>query len=151
MTKLTENQQKWVDALLSGQYEQGTGFLCVTEADPENDVKAGYCCLGVACQVLFPDEGRDLSMRELKGRAFTVPRKEWFGDTSLAPDEIVDALGLCDSYGSLREPIHSEDGIAYDNLTELNDEAGWSFQQIGEFIRDNPEQVFEQPDECLED
>lgn len=39
-------QRQWLDALKSGEYQQGTKFLC-------KDGK--YCCLGVACEVLGID------------------------------------------------------------------------------------------------
>jgi hypothetical protein len=38
-----QNIQKWVDALRSGDYKQGTGRL-----KSENNT---YCCLGVACEI----------------------------------------------------------------------------------------------------
>jgi len=42
-----KNIRKWVDALRSGEYKQTTGSL--HDAD-------GYCCLGVACKVFIPAE-----------------------------------------------------------------------------------------------
>jgi hypothetical protein len=39
--KLGPNQQKWVDALRSGKYEQGFSGLYTSGSR--------YCCLGVAC------------------------------------------------------------------------------------------------------
>lgn len=42
--------QKWVKALRSGKYKQGTGAL-------QNE--SGYCCLGVACKVLVPNYTTD--------------------------------------------------------------------------------------------
>lgn len=37
----------WIAALRSGEYKQGTGRL---------QSETGYCCLGVACKVLIPDD-----------------------------------------------------------------------------------------------
>lgn len=42
-----ENIQKWVDALRSGEYKQGFGYL--NQADKRGESR--YCCLGVACEV----------------------------------------------------------------------------------------------------
>lgn len=39
---LGPNQQKWINALKSGEYEQCDGSL---------EDSNGYCCLGVACKV----------------------------------------------------------------------------------------------------
>lgn len=37
-----ELKSKWVDALRSGKYKQGRGYLCRDDA---------YCCLGVLCDI----------------------------------------------------------------------------------------------------
>jgi len=47
MSMNPEFKQKWVDALRSGEYKQGTGELHNIEADT-------YCCLGVVCEVIKP-------------------------------------------------------------------------------------------------
>ena len=43
---MNENAKKWVKALRSGEFEQGTGYL--RKGDK-------FCCLGVACAV-YQDE-----------------------------------------------------------------------------------------------
>lgn len=43
-----EIKQKWIEALRSGNYKQGTGYLKATDGT--------WCCLGVLCDVL----GRDV-------------------------------------------------------------------------------------------
>jgi len=40
--------KKWVEALRSGEYEQGKGILCM---DDEISGDWKYCCLGVACDI----------------------------------------------------------------------------------------------------
>ena len=42
MTPNRENIRKWVEALRSGEYQQGTGYL---QRDGQ------FCCLGVACEL----------------------------------------------------------------------------------------------------
>ena len=45
-SKLGPLQTKWVEALESGKFKQGTGFLCQRKVvDGEEE----FCCLGVAC------------------------------------------------------------------------------------------------------
>lgn len=41
---------KWLEALRSGEYVQGKGAL------KAHDNKDRYCCMGVLCDVAFPDE-----------------------------------------------------------------------------------------------
>lgn len=42
-----ENRKEWVEALRSGNYEQGQEGLFYKEGNKEK-----YCCLGVACSIL---------------------------------------------------------------------------------------------------
>lgn len=44
--KLTEDQERWLAALESGQYSQGRHALCT--AEPNGGPGRFYCCLGVA-------------------------------------------------------------------------------------------------------
>lgn len=46
-----ENVQKWVDALRSGEYQQTRGRLQRTNPGKRGQ-PVGFCCLGVACEVL---------------------------------------------------------------------------------------------------
>lgn len=57
---LPPNIQLWVDALRSGKYEQGTGWLARRDS-PTDTYK--YCCLGVACDVAVKN-GLDLDVTE---------------------------------------------------------------------------------------
>ena len=41
---MNELQEKWVEALESGEYKQGKTYL--------RDSEDKYCCLGVACEVM---------------------------------------------------------------------------------------------------
>src|ERR1700677_990029 len=45
--KLQKEVKAWIDQLRSGKFSQGTGQL---------QSSAGFCCLGVACKVLIPNE-----------------------------------------------------------------------------------------------
>lgn len=44
---------KWVAALRSGEYIQGTTFLYLEPHSSRND-KETFCCLGVLCDIKFP-------------------------------------------------------------------------------------------------
>ena len=50
----TANRVKWVRALLSGDYEQGSFKL---KRNDNVDRTFEYCCLGVACETVSPKAG----------------------------------------------------------------------------------------------
>jgi hypothetical protein len=116
MQKLGENQQKWVDALLSGKYKQGDGHL---------QFKDRYCCLGVAC-VVAEENGVEV-FRDNCG--------ELYGPTLTTQEKVKEWLGLYDAEGSYLEEDYST------NLTELND-GGVKFKSIAQTIKENADQLF---------
>lgn len=76
-----------VDALRSGQYQQGTASL--TRIDREGNLS--HCCLGVACDVAINNglEGvtRILPPRTQSGEATHACRYEWVGEDGLGDPE----------------------------------------------------------------
>lgn len=122
------NEQKaareaWLSALESGDYPQTTGML----AD-EN----GYCCLGVACEVLGI-------------------RSRWKADTgyrvygedekfSTLPPEAVDALGIgrYNPYLRVENPYLRVGRYAGMTLAALNDGEQLSLKEIAAEIRMQP-------------
>ena len=72
---MTENQTKWVEALRSGKYKQGKGYLS----------RGGeYCCLGVACDI------------------FNIKHYPMY-DEHYPPRELVMALDLVNDMGGHRD------------------------------------------------
>jgi len=136
---LTANQEKWVLALESGDYEQTDGILHSDD---------GYCCLGVACDVSglgswgeIPDADNDVD--EI-GRLFTEHDSRSIKETDLGPDvvrwlRLRSSLGYFETHDSFDQP---ESGP--ETLTEMNDDGSWSFESIAKYIREHPEDVFEQ-------
>ena len=50
--KMNQEVKKiWVEALRSGKYQQGRGKL-----KRSDDLKPTYCCLGVLCEVAYPND-----------------------------------------------------------------------------------------------
>lgn len=124
--RLNKNAQAWVEALESGRYKQGAGWLCHTPAGKRTKL---YCCLGVACELFAKDHKIALStMHDGNINAFD-------GATELIPTRVQKWLGLRNNSGS------SE---SYYTLAEMNDE-GISFKKIAKFIRSKPKGLFGAP------
>lgn len=49
----TELQQRWIEALRSGEFQQVTGVLATDETTTYFD-QHGFCCLGVAAHLINP-------------------------------------------------------------------------------------------------
>lgn len=106
---------EWITALRSGKYKQTTGQLC--KQDDELNERS-YCCLGVATELIKGPEHFDYSYN----RAQALPPAE------------VDKIILCpDPYNppSLNSIALN---TACSSLATLNDEKGYSFNQIADVI-----------------
>jgi hypothetical protein len=103
-------RQAWVDALRSGKYPQTKGMLFRKEASAL--YPAGYCCLGVLCDVT-PGVTRDGMYFEFEGIRMSSTLSNHFNV----------AVGL--SAG------HESKAIG------LNDTSNWNFNQIADWIEAN--------------
>jgi len=110
-----EFAQKWVDALKSGKYPQGEGFL-------ENSY-GQYCCLGVACRMNHPKV-------DLRNKAFIDVSKESRGHISKYLNRSIPAL--------LRGTDATQPFVQ--KVSKMNDD-GCSFIQIAYWIEKNVEFV----------
>jgi hypothetical protein len=124
MTK-TEVKEKWVEALRSGKYEQGTGYLC---RDGQ------YCCLGVLCDVLGIDN---------KDYPHTRGAKTYFVDE----DDHSSAFGLPRAALELTHlnstsGRYQKDNGDFSDLITNNDEQGMSFSDIADIIESEPQGLF---------
>lgn len=121
-------KQRWIEALRSGDYEQGKGYLRVGEYDQFGNERYRYCCLGVLCNLIRP-EGWDYDLDEDTGRRsdvlflfFTRDSGEHYGNGSLEglgdlfdiPQDIVEMLArLNDKEDPLsRKPVFDFNAIA---------------------------------------
>lgn len=114
---LNENAKKWVAALRSGKYQQATGWL-------RSD--AGFCCLGVACDIFLRERG--LFWDEAEGFHSE--------DDQILPGNVMKWLGLAHDQGRYGPPTENS------MLTVDNDEKDKSFSQIAEIIESEPEGLF---------
>jgi hypothetical protein len=109
-----ENVRKWVDALRSGEYEQGKMCLC--------NKYNKYCCLGVACEIVYKN-GVILSIEKLEyGKYYNGNHVEW-------PDIVKKWFGFYKT-----TPIRFEyNGRSY-GFIGLNDTAEATFEEIADLI-----------------
>lgn len=100
---LTEKQKKWIEALRSGKYKQGRGFLKKDNC---------FCCLGVACEI-FKEE---LNLE--------VTDDEYDCSNDYLPLKVVKFLNLVSDSGANVDPNIDM------TLVMLNDDMGMSFEEI---------------------
>ena len=131
-----EVMKKWVKALRSGKFKQGTGTL--KQFDSKGN--AQHCCLGVLCE-LYND-----SMRKSKKK--TLPEKVYDNDMDFPhgycrfggkrddlPKEVMEWAGIDNSVGEF-----TTDNTIYSvySLADLND-TGRKFKTIADIIEKNYE------------
>ena len=112
-------KEKWIDALLSGEYEQTQGNLY--------EPGVGYCCLGVLTDLYLKEKGLewDTNCTFLSGWGSVDDEYEFL------PDCVRDWAGLKDNRGTYDDD--TEEALA---LTDLNDN-GNTFDYIAEVIDSN--------------
>jgi hypothetical protein len=113
--ELGPNQTKWLEALESELYTQGTGRLFP---------KGGkYCCLGVAVELLNPSKRIGL-------------------ETSCYLDK--KTTKMLSLYGNEGQGSSRRDTPPVD-LSELNDSMKKTFEQIAAIVREDPSAYFSEP------
>lgn len=118
MEKLpVEFKKKWVSALKSGKYKQGSGYL--------RNVNDEFCCLGVACDLVGVEWGRvskynDAYCISLSGN-YRMPCREDL------PNDIFKVLW---------QDYSDFDGQVMAKLASMND-TYWPFENIANWIEDN--------------
>lgn len=112
--------EKWIAALRSGDYKQGTGYLALKEGD---DTK--YCCLGVLCE-LAVKEGIIPPGLQIEDRPKVYADTD--GEGVYYPPNAVTrwATTLFDGWYS---PIDVRD-----TLDNMNDTYGFTFEQIADAL-----------------
>lgn len=109
-----EFAQKWIKALRSGKFKQGSGYL-------KDEINC-YCCLGVACHIISP-----------KAR---ITKKFYIDSDSLSKNTNV-SKQLFKKMPELLRGTDVENSFVY-NVSEMND-AGMSFNEIADWIEENCE------------
>lgn len=119
-----EYKQRWIDALISGDYAQGK--KCLKE---ENT----YCCLGVLCD-LVKDEVEASWESDDKFRCGLLHYD------SILPSKVMELVGLEDNNPVIEKLEYVPDdyknnGVKKITLAELND-GGKDFKYIAEVIKE---------------
>lgn len=126
-------QTQWVEALESGEYQQGKGFLG-TPGDPNR-----YCCLGVLCTI----HSDNIEISQLKEYI------TFDGQKIFLPPVLSDKLAFWGADGAMNYTEDMPDKIIdlldeYGFLSDINDSGKFSFKQIAEFVRMCPGAFFKE-------
>lgn len=141
--KLGPNQQKFVDALKSGEYEQVTQVLHIKDK--------GFCCLGVACKVFIGDPDSYVE-DTITGHNYDYGLGVWDNERTQLPHELMEDLKFYSDEGDLcsesrfSSPMVTKDDVLLaiaksGSLVAAND-LGISFEKIAEYIEAVPKAVF---------
>jgi len=127
-----EVKQKWIDALRSGDYEQGSEKLRGVN---------GYCCLGVLCDIYAREHDTQWEFRgydELSDESNPHPMDYWyFGDQSeFLPEFVMNWAGVDVNCPVVKLDVE-EDGedswFYHEGLADLND-SGYTFMDLSKII-----------------
>lgn len=111
---LTANQQKWVDALRSGEFEQEMDTL---------EYEGRYCCLGVAC-VIAEREGVEVERLRHLGGVLS-------GGNLCSQKQVQKWLGIL-----------NEDGGYKGGMLVIDNDEGKTFSEIADIIEAHAEELF---------
>lgn len=125
----TEVKQKWIGALRSGKYEQGSEKLRGAN---------GYCCLGVLCDIYAQEHN---TQWEFRGDEEINPQSQdyWYFDehSEFLPESVMNWAELKTHNPTVRVDVEDnddEDNWYYkDELSDIND-SGYDFSQIANLI-----------------
>lgn len=129
---------EWVKRLRSGEYQQGPGFLAIRR---DGDGPQQHCCLGVLCEIAADQNVVDVRTgstvegitREF-GYAHTIPPtavQEWAGLEEFEGWEVKVPEGMNERIDRDYVP---RDGASSVALVALNDEYGFTFEQIADLL-----------------
>lgn len=126
-----EIKKLWIDALLSGEYEQGRGVLCRVD-----DGKKEWCCLGVLTDLAIK-AGIVMEITMSDSNDPNNPNAVFFDDThEKLPVKVQQWSGLETDLGEYSYEdinIDDEDIVVDQTLAEDNDN-GTTFEQLASII-----------------
>jgi hypothetical protein len=119
-------KKKWVAALKSGKYKQGTGRL-VTSSIKDNCYEEKFCCIGVACRISHPrfkSNATAISKRSYKGRIrdLKIPKL---------------LIGDYINYNFNNDRSNDDYNPIVEKLVIFNESLKYSFIQIADWVEEN--------------
>lgn len=127
-----EVKQKWIDALRSGDYEQGSEKLRGVN---------GYCCLGVLCDLYAQEHNTEWEFRgydELSDET-NNPMDYWYFDehSEFLPESVMNWAGLKTNNPQVRVDVEDNDDednwYFQDEIANVND-SGYTFMDLSKII-----------------
>lgn len=105
----SEVKQKWITALRSGEYKQGT--RCLHNIDNE------FCCLGVLCDIYLREHQKSWQLHPSKPKYFLTENDAEFASvqTSYLP-EVVRIWAGIDSYDPLSLSCDNDQGRSFEEI-----------------------------------
>jgi hypothetical protein len=132
-------KEKWIDALRSGKYEQGSEKLRGYE---------GYCCLGVLCDLYAQEQNKEWDFRgysENSEEESPDKMDYWYfdGESEFLPDSVREWAGMAVSNPLVRVDVSPEDyedewfWTPYEmiEIANLND-SGYTFEELSKLIQE---------------
>lgn len=131
--------QLWHDALLSGNFKQGSGFLARRRPD---DGAMHFCCLGVVCELAIAD-GVPVERMEKPATEECPAYLSYDGADSFLPRSVAEWLGVfhggSSGHGTYDVPLDQppdDDGIFFGGTAmAANDGFKRSFKDIAAAIK----------------
>jgi hypothetical protein len=125
---MSSKRQAWLEALRSGDYQQGKGAL---KRISEYGYEVTHCCMGVACEVIAPER---FSEKPCIGGKYPF--------TGPVYDYQYERMVKTELYGSPSDDIQQLLGISENDVSDLihlNDAEGRDFKFIADYIETLPE------------
>jgi uncharacterized protein YeaC (DUF1315 family) len=123
-----EIKQKWIDALRSGKYSQGSEKLRSEQ---------GYCCLGVLCDLYSQEQNQEWDFRGVDEENHQLMDYWYFDDASeFLPESVMNWAGLSLANPPVKLDVEEEDEDPWsyqDEISNLND-SGYSFIALADII-----------------
>jgi hypothetical protein len=115
-----EAKRLWVEALRSGDYQQGTGLLHYEDEDGDQ-----YCCLGVLCEVAISAGVEVERVRRSNGTY------GYDANTLVPPPRVTEwAYGEAEPLGAWAVIVEEHRRL----FDQLNDDLGYTFRAIADLI-----------------
>lgn len=126
-------KKRWVEALRSGKYAQAREAL----RKYEGGEIAGYCCLGVLCDVIDP-KGWDAEREDDVGDIYVFPHRLAMNDDESLDDDEAEHLGISvETMHALMKMNDGRLGWSHEKRDAVFIEPPKSFDEIATYIEEN--------------